>query len=170
MMRLSPRRADWLVTALLALATVSWLLAVEGRQGIGRDEAQYMRAGERYWAWFSELGDNLAHGRPGRSFSPSDIDRYWSDNAPDHPVVMKALYGLSWRAFHSCTCMGPTHGYHPVPVVARHTTLPLFSRDSTAFRFPAILFAALLVGLVYRFARGWLSRAPAAAAAVLTLA
>ena len=92
-----------------------WLLAVEGRQGIGRDEAQYMRAGERYWGWFSELGDNLAHGRPGRSFTPSDIDRYWSDNAPDHPVVMKALYGLSWRAFHTCTCMGATHGFHPVP-------------------------------------------------------
>ena len=170
MMRLGPRRADWLVTALLALGTVVWLLSVEGRQGIGRDEAQYMRAGERYWGWFSELGDNLAHGRPGRSFTPSDIDLYWSDNAPDHPVVMKALYGLSWRAFHSCSCMGATHGLHPVPVPARHTTLPLFSRDSTAFRFPAILFAALLVGLVYRFARGWLSRAPSAVAAVLTLA
>ncbi len=49
MKRLGPRRADWLVTALLALGTVIWLLAVEGRQGIGRDEAQYMRAGERYW-------------------------------------------------------------------------------------------------------------------------
>jgi len=168
--RLSPRRADWLITALLAFGTVVWLLAVEGRQGIGRDEAQYMRAGERYWGWFSELGDNLAHGRPGRSLTPSDIDRYWSDNAPDHPVVMKALYGISWRAFHSCSCMGATHGYHPVPIPARHTTLPLFSRDSTAFRFPAILFAALLVGLVYRFARGWLPRAPSAVAAVLTLA
>jgi hypothetical protein len=29
----------------LAVATVVWLLAVEGSQGIGRDEAQYFRAG-----------------------------------------------------------------------------------------------------------------------------
>jgi hypothetical protein len=53
---------------------------------------------------------------------------------------------------------------HPIPVKGRHITLPLFARESTAFRFPAILFAALLVAMVYRFARGWLSRAPAAAA------
>ncbi len=170
MMRLDRRRADWLITAVLALGTVTWLLAVEGRQGIGRDEAQYFRAGERYWGWFSELGDNLAHGRPGRSFTASSIDRYWSDNAPDHPVVMKVLYGISWRAFHTCPCLGATRGYHPVPIRERHTTLPLFARDSTAFRFPAILFAALLVGLVYRFARGWLPRGPSVVAAVLTLA
>ena len=98
------------------------------------------------------------------------IDRYWSDNAPDHPVIMKTLYGLSWRAFHRCTCTGAARGLHPIPVKGRHVTLPLFARESTAFRFPAILFAALLVGMVYRFARGWLPRPPAAAAAVLTLA
>ena len=59
---------------------------------------------------------------------------------------MKTLYGLSWRAFHRCTCTGPTRGLHPIPVAGRHITLPLFARESTAFRFPAILFAALLVG------------------------
>ena len=170
MRRLGPRAIDRLITATLALGAVIWLLSVEGRQGIGRDEAQYFRAGERYWGWFSELGDNLAAGHPGRSFTASDIDRYWSDNAPDHPVIMKVLYGMSWRAFHTCTCLGPARGLHPVPIRARHTTLPLFARDSTAFRFPAILFAALLVGLVYRFARGWLSRGPSIVAAVLTLA
>ena len=167
---LTPRRLDWLVTAALALGTVIWLLSVEGRQGIGRDEAQYFRAGERYWGWFAELGDNLEHGHPGRSFTAADIDRYWSDNAPDHPVVMKVLYGISWRAFHTCRCMGPTRAYHPLPIRARHTTLPLFARDSTAFRFPAILFAAWLVGMVYRFARAWLPRGPSAVAAVLALA
>ena len=53
----------------------------------------------------------------------------------------------------------------------RHITLPLFARESTAFRFPAILFAALLVAMVYRFARGWLSRAARRRpAAVLALA
>ena len=44
---LTPGRLDWLVTAVLALGAVIWLLGVEGRQGIGRDEAQYFRAGER---------------------------------------------------------------------------------------------------------------------------
>jgi hypothetical protein len=168
--RLGPRGLDRLLTFGLALAAVLWLLGVEGREGFGRDESQYMRAGERYWGWFEELGTNLAHGKLRQSFSPSDIDHYWSDNAPDHPVIMKTLYGLSWRAFHTCTCMGPARGLHPIPVRGRHRTLPLFARDSTAFRFPAILFAGLLVALVFRFARAWLPRPAAAAAAILTLA
>jgi len=170
MRRLGPRGLDRLVAAGLALLAIVWMLAVKGKQGIGRDEAQYKRAGERYWGWFEELGDNLVHGHQGRSFTVSDIDRYWSDNAPDHPVVMKVLYGLSWRAFHRCHCTGPTRGLHPIPVRGRHLTLPLFARESTAFRFPAILMSALLVVLVFGFARAWLPRAAAAAAGVLALA
>ena len=125
---LTPRRLDWIITALLALMAVVWLLSVEGRQGIGLDEAQYFRAGERYWGWFSELGDNLAAGHPGRSFTPSDIDRYWGDNAPDHPVVMKVLYGISWRAFHTCHCTGATRGLHPwdpLESTCRHASLSI---------------------------------------------
>jgi 4-amino-4-deoxy-L-arabinose transferase-like glycosyltransferase len=167
---ISTRARDRLIALALGLATVTWLLAVEGREGFGRDEGQYFRAGERYWGWFEELAVNLKQGKPARSFTQSDLDRYWSDNAPDHPVVMKTLYGLSWRAFHTCTCMGPARGLHPIPVRGRHTTLPLFKRDSTAFRFPAILFAGLLVGLVYLFARQFVPWPAAAAGAVLTLA
>ena len=168
--RLSTRARDRLVMAVLALATVTWLLAVEGGQGFGRDEAQYFRASERYWGWFEELGLNLRAGHPGRSFSDASIDRYWNDNAPDHPVVAKVLFGLSWRAFHRCTCTGPARGLHPIPVRGRHITLPLFARESTAFRFPAILFAALLVALVYRFCRRFVAWPAAAAGAVLMLA
>ena len=108
-----------------------------------------MRAGERYWGWFEEVGRDLAAGHPGRAFDAATIDHYWSDNAPDHPVVMKTLYGLSWRAFHRCTCLGPARGLHPIPVRGRHVTIPLFARESTAFRFPAILMSGLL--------RGWCS-------------
>jgi hypothetical protein len=169
-LRLDARRIDWLITGALALLAIGWLLAVEGRQGFGRDEGQYFRAGERYWGWFEELAANVGQGELTRSFTRPVIDRYWSDNAPDHPVVMKTLYGLSWRAFHRCTCAGAARGLHPIPVKGKHITLPLFGRESTAFRFPAILFAGLLAAMVYRFARGWLSRAPAAAAAVLALA
>jgi hypothetical protein len=168
--KLSTRARDRLVTALLAVMTVTWLLAVEGRQGFGRDEGQYFRASERYWGWFEELGRNIADGHPGRSFTPAGLDRFWSDNAPDHPVVTKALYGISWRLFHRCTCTGPARYLHPIPVRGRHVTLPLFRRDSTAFRFPAMLFSALLIGLVYRFARRFVSWPAAAAGAVLMLA
>jgi hypothetical protein len=168
--RLTTRGRDRLIMAVLAVMTVTWLLAVEGRQGFGRDEGQYFRASERYWGWFEELAHNLGDGHPGRSFTPAGLDRFWSDNAPDHPVVTKALYGLSWRAFHRCTCTGPARGLHPIPVRGRHITLPLFKRDSTAFRFPAILFSALLIALVYRFARRFVSWPAAAAGAVLTLA
>jgi hypothetical protein len=167
---LARRRFDRLIMAALAVLTVAWLLAVEGRQGFGRDEGQYFRASERYWGWFEELGRNVSEGHPGRSFTPAGLDRYWSDNAPDHPVVTKALYGLSWRAFHKCTCTGPARHLHPIPVRGRHVTLPLFARESTAFRFPAMLFAGLLIALVYRFGRRFVSWPAAAAGAVLMLA
>jgi 4-amino-4-deoxy-L-arabinose transferase-like glycosyltransferase len=169
-LRLQPRGRDRVIAGLLFAGTVAWLLAVEGRQGFGRDEGQYFRAGEHYWGWFEELAANLKAGHPSRSFTASGIDRYWSDNAPDHPPIMKTLYGLSWRAFHRCTCTGPARGLHPLPVRGRHVTLPLFRRESTAFRFPAILMSGLLVVLVFRFARGFVGWPAAAAGAVLALA
>jgi hypothetical protein len=167
---LSRRSRDRVVALALVVGAVAWILAVEGKEGFGRDEGQYMRAAERYWGWFEEAASNLKAGRPGRSFTRSAIDKYWSDNAPDHPVVMKTLYGLSWRAFHTCTCTGPARALHPIPVKGRHITLPVFARESTAFRFPAILFAGLLVGLGYLFARQFVPRLAAAAGAVLIIA
>lgn len=150
---MTARRRDGLITAAVFFAVVAALLGSEGRLGFGRDEGQYMRAAERYWGWFEELGRNVSAGRLTASFSASSIDHYWSDNAPDHPVVMKTLFGLSWRAFHRCRCPGPTRGLHPIPVPGRHITLPIFPRESTAFRFPAFLMAGLLAALVFRFAR-----------------
>ncbi|MEP6653212.1 MAG: glycosyltransferase family 39 protein [Myxococcales bacterium] len=167
---MSRRFRDRIITVALFAGVVTWLLATEGREGFGRDEGQYMRAGERYWGWFEELGRNLRQGRAGQSFAAANIDHYWSDNAPDHPVVMKTLYGLSWRAFHRCNCMGPARALHPVPVLGRHITLPLFKRESTAFRFPAILMSGLLAALVFRFARKLVPWPAAAAGAVLAIA
>ena len=166
----SPAKRDRLIALCLGIATVAWLLVAEKNEGFGRDEGQYMRAGERYWGWFEELADNIKHHSIKHSFSQAGIDHYWSDNAPDHPVIMKTLYGLSWRAFHRCTCMGPARGLHPIPVRGRHITLPLFARDSTAFRFPAILFSGLLIAMVYLLARRFVPRPAAAAGAVLALA
>lgn len=166
---MTERRRDWLAAALLAALTVAWLLALEGKQGIGRDEAQYFRAGERYWGWFESGVQNLKHGNFGKTFSRAGIDPYWGDN-PEHPPVMKTLFGVSWRAFHRCHCTGPTRHLHPVPVTGKHVTLPLFARESTAFRFPAILMAGLGAALVFLFARRFVRRIPAAVAAVLAVA
>jgi len=167
-------RRGRLLSAALSLAlfagVVGCLLATEGSEGFGRDESQYMRAGERYWGWFEELGRDAHAGHWRQAFRPATIDHYWSDNAPDHPVIMKTLYGLSWRAFHRCTCTGPARYLHPIPVTGRHRTLPLFARDSTAFRLPAILMAGLLAVLVFRFALQFVGPVPATAGAVLAIA
>jgi hypothetical protein len=168
----APRRwwgYRWIVPLVLALATSGWLLAVEGRQGLARDEAQYFRAGERYWGWFEELGAAVRAGKPGRAFSRAVVDSYWGDNH-EHPPLMKTLYGLSWRLFHRCDCVGPKQGLHPIAIHGKHRTLPLFSRESTAFRFPAILLAGLGAALVYGFARRWVGPWAAAGAAVLSVA
>jgi hypothetical protein len=151
----------------LFVLSVGWLLSVEGRQGIGRDEAQYFRAAERYWGWFEQLGRNLAAGRVGDSLSRAGIERHWGDN-PEHPVVMKTLSAISWRLFHRCECVKEA-AWHFTPVT-RHTTLPLFPRETTAFRFPAILFAGLGVVLLFLLARRWVGQGPAAVAGVLALA
>ena len=158
----------WMVPLLLAMATSGWMLAVEGRQGLARDESQYFRAGERYWGWFEALGDAVRAGKPGQAFSRNVVDSFWGDNH-EHPPLMKTLYGLSWRLFHRCDCTGPKRGLHPI-AVHKHRTLPLFARESTAFRFPAILLAGLGVALVYWFARRWIGPWAAAGAAVLSVA
>lgn len=163
------RARDRLIAAVLAVLTVAWMLAVEGQQGIGRDEAQYMRAGEHYWGWFAELADNVREGHTRRSFTPKAIDRYWSDNAPDHPVVMKILFGVSWRLFHGREAAAG-RPLHPIPYTLEHGALPIFPRASTAFRLPAIAMAALLVVLVFWFARRFVDPVAAAVAAVLAIA
>ena len=161
-------RREWMLPLLLALATSSWMLAVEGRQGIGRDESQYFRAGEHYWGWFELVWKELRDGHPGRAFTRSGVDGTWDDNH-EHPPLMKVLYGVSWRLFHTCNCVAQ-RGLHPIAISGRHVTLPLFKRESSAFRFPAILFAGLGVALVYWLARRVLRPIPSAVAAALSLA
>ncbi len=162
------RRIDGVLALALASLTVLWMLAVEGRQGIGRDEAQYFRAAEKYWGWFETLGANLKAGHPGQSFTRAGIDYYWNDN-PEHPVVMKTLYAFSWRLFHRCECVKEA-AHHYIAVPRKHVTLPLFARESTAFRFPAILMAGLGAALVFFLARRWVGRGPAVVASVLSVA
>jgi 4-amino-4-deoxy-L-arabinose transferase-like glycosyltransferase len=161
-------RRSWFLSLILAVATCGWLLAVEGDQGIGRDEAQYFRAGERYWGWFESVADNLKAGHVGAAFSRANVDAYWGDNH-EHPALAKALYGLSWRLFHRCDCPAK-QGLHPIAIKGRHRTLPLFGRESTAFRFPAIMLTALGLVLVFLLARQLVEPPAAVAAAVLSVA
>lgn len=162
-------RRSWFLPLLLAIATSGWMLAVEGRQGISRDESQYFRAGEHYWGWFESVWDDVRAGKVKQAFSKPRIDSFWGDNH-EHPPLMKVLYGASWRAFHRCQCVGPKQGLHPIAIHGKHRTLPLFSRESTAFRFPAILMAGLGVALVFAFTRRWVGPVPAVGAAVLSVA
>jgi hypothetical protein len=162
-------RREWILPLLLAVAASGWMLAVEGRQGIGRDESQYFRAGERYWGWVESTWSEIAKGHFARAFSRGAVDGAWDDNH-EHPPLMKLLYGVSWRLFHTCDCPGPKRGLHPIPITGKHRTLPLFARESSTFRFPAILLAGLGVALVYWLARRVLRPVPSAVAAVLSFA
>jgi hypothetical protein len=162
-------RREWLLPLALAIATSSWMLAVEGRQGIGRDESQYFRAGEHYWGWFESVAKNLREGHVKQAFTRPAVDGVWDDNH-EHPPLMKILFGVSWRLFHTCECTTAKRSLHPIPITGRHVTLPLFKRDSSAFRFPAILLAGLGVALVYWLARRVLRPIPSVVAAVLSVA
>ena len=117
----NPRRwrREWLLPLVLAIATSSWMLAVEGRQGIGRDESQYFRAGEHYWGWFESVAKNLREGHVKQAFTRPAVDGGWDDNH-EHPPLMKILFGVSWRLFHTCECTTAKRSLHPIPI----TTVP----------------------------------------------
>src|SRR5262249_350609 len=124
---------DRLVAALLCVGLAGITLAFSTRQGITRDEAYYMKAGERYVRYYEDaLG-----GRPMPPLASESIQRYWSDNA-EHPPLMKILYGLSWRVLHRCTCAIDREWHPDVARIAagRHLTLSLWP-ELVAFRLPA---------------------------------
>ena len=77
------------------------------------------------------------------------IDAAWSDNH-EHPVLMKTLFGVSWRFFHE--------------------KWDVFADASTAFRFPAMCTAGIALWTTYLFgARAWARRAGVVAAVLLGL-
>jgi 4-amino-4-deoxy-L-arabinose transferase-like glycosyltransferase len=160
------KRSDLLVAAALFAAVTVVTAAVAHRQGINRDEAYYMEAGEQYASYWERLVTGGLHA----PFSDATIGRYWGYNH-EHPPLMKLAYGLSWRLFHTCHC-AEDRALHPAVArldSGRHVTLPLFDLESTAFRLPTILCFAALTALVYLFfGRAFGSRAGGLAAALLT--
>lgn len=162
-----PTRADRILTAAIFASVLAVTLAAAPRQGIHRDEAYYMDAGEQYATYW----EHVVTGRAARPLSRETIDRYWGYNH-EHPPLFKLLYGLSWRAFHRCDCAAFAP-YHPAVARldgGRHVTLALLD-EVTAFRLPTMLAFAALCALVYWFClRAFGGRAGALAAALLMAA
>lgn len=130
----------WTAIAIALCYTV--LLALTDGMGFTRDESFYFKAGADYAGWFSELWQNTMEGAWARSFAQASIDKHWGYN-PEHPVLLKMLFGLSWLLLHKTLgWLGP----------------------ALAFRLPAMAFAGMLVGTTWKFATelfgrssGWLA-------------
>lgn len=135
---------DHLIGAFLGSLYVAWLVPTARSLGFARDEGFYFRAATTYWRWYDLL---LTH--PSQAFERRVIDSIWSENH-EHPPLMKALFGFSWKAFHE--------------------TWHLFDDASTAFRFPAMCTMGLAIWVTYLFgARAYSRRAGAMAAVLLGL-
>lgn len=136
-------------------------------QGVHRDEAYYMDAGEQYIGWYERL-IKLDLEKPA---SDATVRKWWGYNH-EHPPLMKTLYGLSWRLFHACDCAREARWHAGANVLreGKHVTIPLFS-ETLAFRLPTMIAFALLCALVYLwFVEAFGGRAGAVAAALLMAA
>jgi hypothetical protein len=134
------RHADAFIGLGLGLVYVAWLLATSRDLGFARDEGFYFEASGGYERWFKMLLST-----PAKAFERANIDSIWSANH-EHPALVKSLFALShyflWTKWH------------------------LFSDQSTAFRFPGMLFMGLALAITYLFATRAFSRRAGLAAAV----
>lgn len=119
---------------LLCVAYVSVLIWTAPDLALSRDESFYVHAAKSYAGWLSELSSD-----PGAALQPGSIDRAWGYNW-EHPAWMKGAFAVSWLA---------------------HEHLGLFSTDSLAFRFPAMLTAGLLLWLIYAWGASVMRRSAA---------
>ncbi|MBI5495209.1 MAG: glycosyltransferase family 39 protein [Deltaproteobacteria bacterium] len=144
----SPRVGEAGIALALFVGTALLVGLTSESVGFTRDEGYYFKAAEDYFGWFREWAAAWGRGDLGAPFSRAVIDRYWSYNH-EHPVLMKALFGLSWGVLKE--------------------QWGLFSLHSTAFRFPAFLAAGLSVAFTYLLAREFLRRSTSVVAALLWL-
>lgn len=156
---------DRLIGWALFAVTLATLMLASRTQGNVRDEGYYFDAAELYYGWYGELGENLAKGRPLKSFTRESVQRWFSYNH-EHPALMKTLFGVSWRIFHRCKCPGQPG--HPVGYAKRHLTLGLLSEEQ-AMRLPTQVSVALMVAVVFFFGVAVWGRRAGVVAAVLTL-
>lgn len=117
--------------ALGIFALVFALLMATMDIGFTRDESFYFHAGREYLGWFEELAKHWRAGNLGESFTQANVDKHWSYN-PEHPALMKTLFGLSLALFHK--------------------KLGWLS-ETTAMRLPTAAMSAWLCSLVFLFGR-----------------
>ena len=129
------------------VVTLALLMLGSRTQGNVRDEGYYFEAAEQYWSYYGDLGENILHHHPARSFTRAAIDRGFSNNH-EHPALMKTLFGVSWRVF--------------------HRAFGLLSEEA-ALRLPTQISVALMVMLIFLLATEWWSMAAGFVAAGLTL-
>lgn len=139
-------RSDWIIGVALFCATLALLLATT-QMGFTRDESFYFHAAYDYIRWFEQLYDHVRQGTPGLSFTKQAIDKHWSYN-PEHPVLMKTLFALSYKLFHQ-----------------KLGWLGL----SDAMRLPTMVFSSWLVAMTYGFGRQLFGRAAGLAGALFLL-
>ena len=153
---LEPKRRDYLLALMLWAVSAALLGWAQQDQGVARDEGTYFRAAEAYWGWFDELALNFNGGHPEHSLSAGSIARHWRSNN-EHPALIKALFALSWRAFHE-----RKRQQRPFK------TLALLS-EIAAFRLPAWILTGLGVALLYLFGLRIAGRVAGISAALLYL-
>jgi 4-amino-4-deoxy-L-arabinose transferase-like glycosyltransferase len=144
----SERRKDLIVFFALILGVTTLVGLTADSVGFTRDEGYYFKAGQEYWGWFKALGEGVADGEPTRAFDRGVIDQHLDYNH-EHPVLVKFTFALSYGI--------------------GHELLGVFPKASTAFRFPAWLFAGLCVALIFALSRALLSRRASLLAALMFL-
>ena len=122
------RWIDQLVALLLGLATLVVLVKTDG-MGFTRDEGFYFRAALSYIGWFDDLDTHREEERVEDSWTRENIEEYWKDN-PEHPVLMKSAFALSYRTF-----------------ARERDWLPA----ATAMRLPTMVSTAVLIWAMYLF-------------------
>lgn len=116
------RGRDHLIGAALFVIYVGILMSTAPDLAMSRDESFYAYAAKRYAAWIAEVASD-----PWTAFTWERIDQVWKVNW-EHPPLMKVAFAFSALA---------------------QDAFGLFEHESTAFRFPGMLTAGLLLWLVY---------------------
>jgi len=114
------------------------LLSTVHDLGYARDEGFYFHAARTYGKWFQLLITDRHE-----ALQRSVIDSYWQENH-EHPSLIKSLFALSQRFFEGV----------------------LFHERGTAYRFPAMVLAALAVMLLFVWGRRAYGRAGGIVAAL----
>jgi 4-amino-4-deoxy-L-arabinose transferase-like glycosyltransferase len=111
---------------LLAAGWLAVLLATVEGVGCVRDEGYYFHAASLYLGWLERVWQELRGGGPLEALRQQVVDASWSYN-PEHPALLKAAFGLSWRIFHQqLGWVSHTTGYR-LPGMAMAALMVLFT-------------------------------------------